>query len=418
MKRQDNATSYLWPFATMVFLFFVVGFLTTANMQFQTPLKEAFLSEAGGLKNSLTLLITFSWFVAYPVFGWIGGRWVTRKGYQHTMTRGLVLMTVGVAMFVVSAASTRWNVSVGSPLPMGYFIFLLGSFLTGGAATVLQVVINPYLAACDIPRTQAVQRMAIGGSSNSIGTVIAPYFVAAVAFSNVSADNVDICQLLTPYTVLAAVILLTTLLFSRFRLPDIADTHADAQERLTKSVWSFRRFRLGVVAIFCYVGCEVCVGGNINLYVFQDLRGSVADVAKMATAYWALMLIGRLLGSTLRTVSPRVQLTIATIAASALIVLGIILQEPWLLVAVGLFHSIMWGCIYTLAISGLGKYTASASGAFMTGVCGGAAFPLAQGFLADMNGMWRWSWLIVLAGEMVMLAYALISSRMKQIGER
>lgn len=414
MKRQDNATSYLWPFATMVFLFFVVGFLTTANMQFQTPLKEAFLSEAGGLKNSLTLLITFSWFVAYPVFGWIGGRWVTRKGYQHTMTRGLVLMTVGVAMFVVSAASTRWNVSVGSPLPMGYFIFLLGSFLTGGAATVLQVVINPYLAACDIPRTQAVQRMAIGGSSNSIGTVIAPYFVAAVAFSNVSADNVDISQLLTPYTVLAAVILLTTLLFSRFRLPDIAD----AQERLTKSVWSFRRFRLGVVAIFCYVGCEVCVGGNINLYVFQDLRGSVADVAKMATAYWALMLIGRLLGSTLRTVSPRVQLTIATIAASALIVLGIILQEPWLLVAVGLFHSIMWGCIYTLAISRLGKYTASASGAFMTGVCGGAAFPLAQGFLADMNGMWRWSWLIVLAGEMVMLAYALISSRMKQTGER
>lgn len=72
MKRQDNATCYLWPFATMVFLFFVVGFLTTANMQFQTPLKEAFLSEAGGLKNSLTLLITFSWFVAYPVFGWIG----------------------------------------------------------------------------------------------------------------------------------------------------------------------------------------------------------------------------------------------------------------------------------------------------------------------------------------------------------
>lgn len=418
MKRHDNATSYLWPFATMVFLFFVVGFLTTANMQFQTPLKEAFLSDAGKLKNSLTLLITFSWFVAYPVFGWVGGRWVSRKGYQHTMTRGLVLMTIGVTLFVVSAASARWNVLADSPLPIGYFIFLLGSFLTGGAATVLQVVINPYLAACDIPRTQAVQRMAIGGSSNSIGTVIAPYFVAAIAFNNVSIEDVNIGQVLMPYAVLAVVILATTLLFSRFHLPDMAETHANEKEQLGASVWSFKRFRLGVVAIFCYVGCEVCVGGNINLYVFQDLNGSVSEVANMATIYWALILLGRLLGSTLRTVSPRVQLTIATTAASILVILGIILQKPWLLVAVGFFHSIMWGCIYTLAISRLGKYTASASGAFMTGVCGGAVFPLAQGFIADLSGLWRWSWLLVLVGEMVMLSYALLGSKMKQTESR
>ncbi len=415
MNRQDNATSYLWPFATMVFLFFVVGFLTTANMQFQTPLKEAFLSGAGRLKNTLTLLITFSWFAAYPVFGWVGGRWVSRKGYQRAMTRGLVLMTAGVALFVLSAASARFGSLAVFQLPIGYFIFLLGSFLTGGAATVLQVVINPYLVACDIPRTQAVQRMAIGGSSNAIGTVIAPYFVAAIAFNNVSIQNVDISQVLMPYAALAIVILLTTLLFSRFRLPDMAATHASEEERLGASIWSFKRFRLGVLAIFCYVGCEVCVGGNINLYVFQDLKGSVAEVARMATAYWALILLGRLLGSTLRTVSPRVQLSIATAAASILIILGIVLQEPWLLVAVGFFHSIMWGCIYTLAISGLGKYTAPASGAFMTGVCGGAVFPLAQGVIADMSGVWRWSWLLVLAGETVMLAYALWGSRKKQM---
>ena len=162
------------------------------------------------------------------------------------------------------------------------------------------------------------------------------------------------------------------------------------------------------------MGSEVCVGGNINLYVFQDLKGSVSEVVNMATIYWALILLGRLLGSTLRTISPRVQLTIATTAAALLIGLGIALQEPWLLVAVGFFHSIMWGCIYTIAISGLGKYTASASGAFMTGVCGGAIFPLAQGFMADMTGVWRWSWVLVLIGEMVMLSYALIGSRMKQ----
>lgn len=92
-------------------------------------------------------------------------------------------------------------------------------------------------------------------------------------------------------------------------------------------------------------------------------------------------------------------------------IIGEILNNPWLLTAVGLFHSIMWGAIFTLSVAHLGKYTSVASGVFMIGVVGGAILPLLQGILADVLGSWRWSWFIVLLGEIFMLYYALIDRK-------
>ena len=98
-------------------------------------------------------------------------------------------------------------------------------------------------------------------------------------------------------------------------------------------------------------------------------------------------------------------------------IIGEILNNPWLLTAVGLFHSIMWGAIFTLSVAHLGNYTSVASGVFMIGVVGGAILPLLQGILADVLGSWRWSWFIVLLGEIFMLYYALIGSRIRQTAD-
>ena len=94
------------PFITMVFLFFIVGFLTTANTQFQGPLKETFLSEVGGLKNTFATLITFSWFLAYPVCGGVGSSWISKYGYKGTLMRGLLVMIVGLGLFFASSYFT------------------------------------------------------------------------------------------------------------------------------------------------------------------------------------------------------------------------------------------------------------------------------------------------------------------------
>lgn len=187
MTQQEKQISYVGPFITMVFLFLIVGFLTTANTQFQGPLKEAFLEGVGEMKNTFATLITFSWFLAYPVCGGIGSSWITKYGYKGTLVRSLFVMIAGLGLFFLSSWFTvkfpGSHVHMGlNVIPTGFFIFLLGSFVVGASATILQVVINPYLTACYVKGTQPIQRMAIGGSANSIGTTLAPYFVTGIVF--------------------------------------------------------------------------------------------------------------------------------------------------------------------------------------------------------------------------------------------
>lgn len=417
MSPKQPTTSYTGPFLTMVFLFFIVGFLTTANTQFQAPLKTAFLSEVGEMKNTLTTLITFFWFLAYPAFGGIGSRWINAFGYKGTLVRGLMVMVVGLGLFWASAYLTAHypgaNLVVGeSIIPYGFFIFLLGGFVAGGSATILQVIINPYLTACHVNHTQPVQRLAIGGTANSIGTTFAPYFVSGIVFSHTALNNVQVSQLMLPFFTLMMIMLALSVGVKYAQLPDIQGTRAEAGEALKRSVWTFSHLRWGVVAIFFYVGCEVCIGGNINLYALDQTSYSEETITLMATLYWAALLVGRLCATMLSSVSPRTQLTATTGLAILLMMAAILTDNPWLLVAVGLCHSIMWGCIFTLSVAQLGKYTSVASGVFMIGVVGGAILPLLQGFLADFAG-WRFSWLLVLLGECIMMWYARWGSRLK-----
>ena len=78
-----------------------------------------------------------------------------------------------------------------------------------------------------------------------------------------------------------------------------------------------------------------------------------------------------------------------TLGAIALMTAAMLTENLWLLASVGLFHSVMWSCVFTLAVDGLGEYTSRASGVFMMGVFGGAVFPVLQGMLADWIGSWQ-----------------------------
>lgn len=435
LNTSVNETSYLVPFITMVILFFFVGFLTTANGQFQGPLKSVFLNNAGDLENSFATLITFSWFLAYPLTGGIGTKWVNKFGYKRTLIRSLIVMIIGLVFFYSSSLFTNTDINILSrSVPLGFFIFLLGSFIVGSGVTILQVVINPYLADCNVKGTQAIQRINIGGSANSIGTTFAPFFVTAIVFQGVAMKDVQVSQIQIPFLVLTVIIGLLTFCLTKMTLPDIKGTRVESGEKLEKSVWSFSHLKLGVIAIFFYVGVEVAIGANINLYALElEKKGILlsffgknsltifgvefAIPAFMATLYWGGMLIGRLISSSLNKISSKIQLTITAISAIIFVCLAILINSPWLLVIVGLFHSVMWAAIFTLSIEKLGKYTSVASGVFMMGVIGGAIIPLLQGILADALDGWRWTWLIIVFGELFILYYALWGSKIRQYAE-
>lgn len=430
-----NKTNGLGPFAVLTFIYFIVGFLTTVNGQFQGPLKVTFLSDTEGLRNMLTTMISFFFFLGYLLNSSLGGRWINSRGYKTALLRALGFMIAGLVMYVLSSwIAVHWGKAgvniLGDLVPFGYFVFLSGSYLMGTSAALLQVVINPYISAYELPGTQPTQRLNIACAINSFSTTIAPFFVTGVIFAGVALDSVTAGQLFVPFLLIALCVVITTAVTSRLNLPDIQGTRAEKGETLECSIWSFRHLTLGVVAIFFYVGTEVSVGVNVNLHAmelidkgqglsfFGENRLVICGLnlgipALLATLYWGGLMIGRMVFSFFNNISPRTLLTATTVIASALIIISIMTNNLWVLVSVGLCHSVMWSSIFTLAVKGLKKYTSKASGIFMTGVFGGAVFPVLQGALADAWGSWQWTWLLALVCELVMLYYAQFGSRVK-----
>ena len=405
------------PFLLLTFVYFIVGFLTTVNGQCQGPLKVAFLSEVTENNNSLTTLISFSFFLGYLLNSSKTGRMMNRLGYKKTLIRSMMVMVIGVAFYLASALCAEYcsyvTINIGNDtVPIGYFVFLFGSYTMGTSAAMLQVVINPYIAAYPLPGTQAVQRMNFTCAINSIGTTIAPFFVTAVMFSGVPLDRVSASQLTLPFLVMMIVIAFTTWSTSKASLPDIEGTREDLSDKPRRSIWSFRHLRYGVITIFFYVGTEVGVGNNMNLHAMDLMKqGYDLSPALLATLYWGGFLVGRMVSAGLKNVAPRPMLITVTVAAIALMTTSLITENLWLMAAVGLFHSVMWSCIFTLSVDGLKEYTSKASGIFMMGVFGGAVFPVLQGMLADSMGSWQYTWLIPLFCEFVILWYGLIGYR-------
>ena len=81
-----------------------------------------------------------------------------------------------------------------------------------------------------------------------------------------------------------------------------------------------------------------------------------------------------------------------------------------LIILCGICTSVMWGVIFNLATEGLGKFTAAASGLFMTMVVGGGVMPLIQSFVADAVGDIQSYWLVI-AMLAYLLFYALVGSK-------
>lgn len=433
---KTNTRNSVLPFAVVTFIYFIVGFLTTVNEQLQAPLKFTFLAEAGSLKNTFTTLISFFFFLGYLLNGTLGSKWVNAYGYKNTILRGLLFMISGLLTYVCSSwmgyQYPHLTLKImDATIPYAYLVFLVGSYLMGTSAAVIQVVVNPYVASYDLPGTQPVQRLNITTGINSIGTTSAPFFVTLVMFSGLSIANIEIKQLMLPLLILISCVVAVTLITSKLHLPDIANTRAVAGEKLERSVWSFRHFALGVVAIFFYVGTEVAIGANINLYAFElkatghpitffgksDIIIGGMDLgihALLSTLYWGGFFVGRIISSFFWQISARTQLITTTVLASMLVIIAMITQNLWFLAAIGLLHSTMWSCIFSLSIKGLNKYTSKAAGIFISAVFGGAVFTLIQGGLADLFGSWRWTWCLNFVCEILMLSYALFGYKIRK----
>ncbi len=372
-------------------LFFMWGFLTCLNDVIIPHLKAVF-----ELDYAQAMLVQFAFFAAYFVVSLPSGRLVERIGYKSGIIVGLLTAAVGCALFYPAAGARS------------YTVFLLALFILAAGITLLQVAANPYVAILGRAET-ASSRLTLTQAFNSLGTFIAPAFgsvlILSVAvkrpeeLSGMTPAQIEAYRLAeassvqTPYLALATVLVFVGVLIAVTKLPKIEATPPATAGDPKSSAWKDRHLVLGAVGIFLYVGGEVAIGSFLVSYISQPSIGamSVADAGWYLMFYWGGAMVGRFVGSAvMRYVKPGRVLMAHALAAMALVLIAIVATghvSMWAILAVGLFNSIMFPTIFTLAIEGLGKHTGQGSGILCMAIVGGAIVPVLQGVLADRVGI-------------------------------
>lgn len=395
-KPADNAkTPYFGSLAALTSLFFIWGFITSLNDILIPHLKAVFT-----LNYTQAMLIQFCFFMAYFVVSVPSGHLVERIGFKRGIIIGLSTAGLGCLLFYPAAGGHS------------YPLFLAAFFVLASGITLLQVAANPYVTLLGRPKT-ASSRLTMTQAFNSLGTTIAPYFGALFILSSAvkTADEISLlgagelsayqsaqaAVVQHPYLLLAAVLFLTAGLFAAIRLPEAKPAGARVQpatdDAVHKSAWDYRHLVLGAVGIFVYVGAEVSIGSFLVNYLAQPAISGLAEheAAKYVSLYWGGAMVGRFAGAiVMRDIRPGKVLAFNGLAASVLVVasmMGSGSVAMWAILAVGLFNSIMFPTLFSLAVDGLGKHTGQGSGILCAAIVGGAFVPVAQGLFADRIGI-------------------------------
>jgi FHS family L-fucose permease-like MFS transporter len=179
-----------------------------------------------------------------------------------------------------------------------------------------------------------------------------------------------------------------------FHLPSLSSVENEHSDKARfADALRYRHLRLGVVAIFLYVGAEVSIGSFLISYIALPSIGgmSVASAAKYVSLYWGGAMVGRFLGAAvLFKANPRTVLGSCAIVGACLLagaILGHGAPAVVAIVAIGLFNAVMFPNIFTIGIEQLGPLTGKASSLLIMAIVGGAIVPLMQGMLADQIGV-------------------------------
>jgi FHS family L-fucose permease-like MFS transporter len=371
-------------------LFFIFGGITSLNDVVIPKLKGLFT-----LSNGEVMLVQTAFFAAYFLFSLPAAVLVRRAGYMRGAAIGLLLMAAGCLLFIPASAA-------------GIFAaFLAALFILAAGITVIQVVANPLISFLGPPAT-AHSRLTFAQAFNSLGTTIFPYVGSVLILGSIS--TVDPARLsdaaaavfraqeshliVRVYIGLAAAILVVAaVVWTRRRsLAEIPDDDPSALGH-PGALLRRPRFAFGVLCIFLYVGAEVSIGSLIVFYLEQQsvLGLSAVDAGKHVPFYWGGAMIGRFIGSyLLRVISPG-----KVLAFNAGVVLVLLFTSAhstgpvaaWSLLAIGLFNSIMFPTIFSLASEGLGPRAKQGSGLLSMAIVGGAVVPFIAGHLADWRGL-------------------------------
>lgn len=447
MSQQKN-NNLVMGMSVFGAIFFIFGFATTFIVTLSAPVKEIF-----GLSEFGAQLLSSAFFIAYPIMSIPTGKLIDRIGYKWTVIAGLVLMALGSFIYIPAAN-----------LP-SFPIFLLGTFVLATGVVFLQVAANPYVTAIGSEAT-ASSRLNLTQALNSIATMIAPWLISIAIFKGlefprdiaIAADRVPL-----PFIIMGVIVLLVAIAIMTIKLPPIKSEKSEK-----KSIWKYPHVVLGAIAIFMYVGAEVGNAGLIVNYLKTNLNMTGEMASTYAAIYWGGAMVGRFFGSFMFSDMPTSKkftyalpvLVLALVSGSfvtewswniglifTLIALinFIIMQigqgkaaktlaifalvaavldiattfttgsvALWTIISIGLFNSIMFPNIFSLAVKDLDKGELSgASGLINALILGGAIIPPLMGSIADNFG-YTWAFIVPAICYLYIFYYAVSGSSLRK----
>ena len=405
----------------MIALFAMIAFVTNLCTPMATIIKNQ-----GEISNVLAQIGNYGNFIAYLVMGIPAGMLIAKFGYKKTALIGLAVGAAGILIQWVSGL-----LDVEQNLGLVFAVYLIGAFIAGLCMCILNCVVNPMLNLLGGGGNSGNQLIQIGGVFNSSAAVACYILMGALISDATKAKIADA----TPALMIALAIFVVAfivILFTKIEEPE----QAPVQISLVKGAMGHRHFALGALAIFLYMGIEVGVPNAVQQMLTSAPYSIPAGTVGMIVAvYWFMMLIGRFVGASIGSkVSSRAMVTTVSVATLVLVIFGMYapadilvafpgvdwgkLELIWQDIPVGIFAfllvglctSVMWGAIFNMAVEGLGKYTAVASGIFMTMVFGCAVMMGIQGYVADLTDYMTSFWVVVFCAAYI-LFYALVGSK-------
>lgn len=437
MSSEQTQTKWA-QFIPLVTVFFFWGFVAASNDILIPVFKKAF-----DLTQSESQWVSLAFYIAYTVGSiiytgisvLIKQDLVNKIGYKNGLALGLVISAVGTLLFYPAA-------NLGS-----FPLMLSGLFIVALGFSLQQTVANPLAIALG-PISTGSQRLTLAGGINNFGTTIGPLIVSFAIFgaSGSATSDISIESVKIPYLILGAAFILVAIFLKMSSLPDrpaLVEGKAD-DVSMKSSALKYPQLVMGMVAIFVYVGVEVSTASNLPAYMEKDLGFAIKDIAPYISLYWASMMIGRWTGAVeaftdnisiqkiLRFIAPYLAFGIflgvnaiakhdlAPFYVYAFIILLLIIADAaskgnparmllifsfvgiaalatgmsttgmvsvYAFTSVGLFCSTLWPCIFTLAVSGLGKNTSQGSSFLIMMIMGGGIISWIQGYVSEFTGI-------------------------------
>lgn len=447
VKTNQQSNNYRVGMSVIGSIFFIFGFATTFIITLSSQVKDIF-----SLTEFQAQLLNFAFFITYALISIPIGLYIKKIGYKTALVIGLFLMALGAFLFYPSAI-----------LP-SFPLFLLSTFILAAGVVFLQTAANPYVTALG-PQDTASSRLNLTQALNSIATMLAPWIIGAFIITGTSemlsaAQRAESVQM--PFIIMATIIILIALIIMAIKLPEIQKSSTER-----KSVWKYPHVLLGALGIFFYVGAEVGNGSLMTNYIVNTL-GLTKEVATNYVAiYWGGAMVGRFFGSFMFSgISFTKKLTYAlpvlalalvsgsfvtgwnwniglvflgvavanfiimqigtgkaarTLAVFALVAAALDLFTTfstgdvalWTVISIGLFNSIMFPNIFTLAVKDLDSGELStASGVINTMIFGGAIIPPVMGIVADSYG-YTWAFIVPAVCYLYIFFYAVKGSSIR-----